>query len=110
MSFDVTSIGKLIPVSGNKEELNELEQKAMQYYDKCKNIKEIISDYLDEYIVIDGNIFRINEYVGKTDDPYVQFMQKNDDGSYTYVMSYNNSGTCLGELLEEEYENLNRTF
>jgi hypothetical protein len=36
-------------------------------------------------------------------------MQKNEDGTITFVMQFYNGGTCLSECIEEELEKINKS-
>lgn len=109
MSYTETHVGKLrkIETGPNIEHwchtqcLAEGHSELASYYE---NWTEQFRDrFYDKFLVTKNAVYEIFEM----DDGDVYHMQKNPDGTYTFVMQFYNGGTCLAECLEEGIEKLN---
>ena len=50
----------------------------------------------------DGELYEIIEDKDFSDDgDFISHITDNGDGTYTYLMSFYNGGTCLSEMLED---------
>lgn len=113
MSADELHYGRLIPLEGDIEEnakaiclergieLSEDEHKEGKTWYQL--LKEEL--YGDEYLIMKDKIYKIED-IEQRDDPYVEIIRKNDDGTFSYVVSFYNCGTCLTECLHDMLENI----
>ncbi len=85
----------------------EFNQEEFEYWDNDINTY-LGEENLFEDIFYVGGKFYINEEHKKFDDLYVDNIEKNSDGSYSYMMGFYNGGTCLTEMLQEGLERVNK--
>lgn len=57
----------------------------------------------EEYFPIGNNIYEAYDHE-ETDDSDIQKLIPHEDGTFTFVMSFYNGGTCLSECIQEALE------
>lgn len=111
MSYDEKHLGKIRPLTlADGESTNDLCKKL------CEKNNYDLSSYHDDYIeclkdngyekylVTDNGIYEIFDHREESDDPYVQKLIPLGDGTFEFVATFYNGGTCLSEILEDELE------
>lgn len=89
-------IGNLTPEEWCKKWLESNKQQVLQYETPEKAFDRV-TDYT--YLITDSSIYEIND-INHGDD-YAYYMNKNEDGTYSYVMQFYNGGACLDEVLRD---------
>ena len=76
------------------------------YYDDWR---EVIKDqYSQKYFFIEDEIWEAFEHVECDEGDDINVMNLNKDGTITFVMQFYNGGTCLGEMIEEGLNKINK--
>lgn len=60
----------------------------------------------EKYFSIGDEIWEAFDHIQGGDEDDIYHMQKNDDGTITFVMRFYNGGTCLSECIEEGLEKI----
>jgi hypothetical protein len=69
--------------------------------------KEELRDSVQEkYFFIKDEIWEAFDHIKEDDGSDIYHMQKNEDGTITFVMQFYNGGTCLSECIEEGLEKI----
>jgi hypothetical protein len=71
--------------------------------------EEFIDLECEKYFSIGDEIWEAFDHVQCSDGDDIYHMQKNEDGTITFVMQFYNGGTCLSECIEEELEKINKS-
>lgn len=108
MSRTELHIGKLREI--------DLEGRSLEDYCKSKVKETSLPEWADnwfevlreeggweKYFTVKGRLFESFDHT-ESEDPDIQQLTRNPDGTYSFVMSFYNGGTCLTELIEEELE------
>lgn len=82
------------------QELGINELKAKTWYETLG-----WTDEYENYYLSREDIWEVFEHKEMDDQGYFKMLD-NKDGTYTFMTSFYNGGTCLGEILEEEIQNL----
>ena len=70
------------------------------------DLDELFQDYLeDSYIELDSNIYKVKNIV--IDDEML-IMDKNPDGTLSYIVKFYNGGCGFNEALEAAYERIKK--
>jgi len=111
MSYTETHIGKLkkVETQGNIEHwcqaycCREGFDKLATYNDNW--IEQFKDHFYDKFLVTENAVYEKFDHI-EVYESDVYHMQKNPDGTYTFVMQFYNGGTCLDECLEEGLQKL----
>jgi hypothetical protein len=83
-----------------KDLLNGLGKDTLPtYYDSW--IKYLCNEYYYEFLYIKGTLFKFVEYTDVSDESDYCHIKDNKDGTYSFITSFYNGGTCLQEMLED---------
>lgn len=114
MSETVTHIGKLRKVDLGKNSIELFAESYLMERGKtvipsyCSNWTEfLLESYYNEFIMVDKILYEIIEDK-KSSYEDICFLIDNGDGTFDYVMQFYNGGTCLSEMIEDGFENLNK--
>nr|CDL66711.1 unnamed protein product [uncultured bacterium] len=64
-----------------------------------KNFKDN-KGYISKIVKVNGELYEIIDDTEFPDNDFISYIINNGDGTYTYLMSFYNGGTCLDEMLE----------
>jgi hypothetical protein len=73
-------------------------------FDEYSNKKGHASE---EYFIHDENLYRVMDHVESEDSDYFMRLNKDEDGSISFIGQFYNGGTCFSEMLEEALDDLN---
>lgn len=110
MSYTETHFGKL-----RKVELKEGQTVEEWCQEKCnENGKIELPSYFKNWVEVlkygpnsqkyffnGDEIWEVFDHI-ESEDGDIYFMQKNEDGTMTFIMQFYNGGTCLSECIEDE--------
>ena len=71
----------------------------------AENINEIFQSELEDYIELNSKMYRVQDITLDSDEGYI--MNKNTDGTLSYLVTYYNGGCGFNEALEYAYEKCN---
>lgn len=116
MSQTETHFGKLrkviIPENQTIEEWCKakcLEMNITELPSYCDDWREVIKyDYSEKYFFTGDEIWEAFEHVECDEGDDINVMNPNEDGTITFVMQFYNGGTCLGEMIEEGLNKINK--
>lgn len=109
MSNTEFHFAKLVPIKFHEPTLEDFCKKISNNCELAsfnENYIEHVKDSMSENYFIHGdNIYAITEHE-ESDDSDFQKLITNNDGSFTFIGSFYNGGTCFEEVLEEEFDKL----
>lgn len=85
-----------------KEQCNKKEIEKRPYYGSYK--ETFLGESEENYVIVDNEVYQYNNTC-YTDYYSIDHLDKNEDGSYSYITEFYNGGTCLYERLEELIKN-----
>lgn len=68
------------------------------YYDSW--IEYLCDECYREFLYINGTLFKFVEYTDISDESDYCHIKDNEDGTYSFITSFYDGGTCLIEMLE----------
>ena len=91
----------------NKEGITELSDYNKKYVNSW--VYEFRNSWIDNnrIIIVGEEVFEIFDHI-ESEDEDIDYMVKNPDGTYTFLMQFYNGGTYLGECLEEGLNRINK--
>lgn len=112
MSYDEKHFGKIrLLTLADGQSTNDLckelcEKNNYEFSSYHDDYIECLKDNgYEKYLVTENGIYEIFEHKEVSDDPYVQKLIPLGDGTFEFVATFYNGGTCLSEILEDELEN-----
>lgn len=112
MSEQRTYIGKFKEIDTGGKTLEEYAKLCMERVGRTElpsyhdNWLEYFLDYeYDTVIMLKGKLYRI-KISQDIDDSCFCVIHKESDGSYSFATSFYDGGTCLTEMLEDEFERM----
>lgn len=66
-----------------------------EYKDKIGSVQD------EEYFIHGENLYRVIDHEESSDEEYFMKLNRNSDGSLSFIGQFYNGGTCFSEMLEE---------
>jgi len=60
----------------------------------------------EEYFIYGENLYRVIDHEESSDEEYFMKLNRNSDGSLSFIGQFYNGGTCFSEMLEEALDEL----
>lgn len=60
----------------------------------------------EEYFIHGENLYRVIDHEESSDEEYFMKLNRNSDGSLSFIGQFHNGGTCFSEMLEEALDEL----
>ena len=73
-------------------------------FDEYKNKIGSVQD--EEYFIHGENLYRVIKHEESSDEEYFMKLNRNSDGSLSFIGQFYNGGTCFSEMLEEALDEL----
>lgn len=64
----------------------------------------------EEYFIHGENLYRVIDHAESSDEEYFMKLNRNSDGSLSFIGQFYNGGTYFAEMLEEALDNLKPTY
>ena len=104
MSYTEFHSGKLIKISDNAEEYaDKMIEQIPEYFNS--KLEYLIYENDNKYFKFNNKLFEIVDHFKSDDSDFFQ-VTENPDGTFSFVGSFYNGGTCLLECLEDELNEL----
>lgn len=71
-----------------------------EYKDKTGSVQD------EEYFIHGENLYRVIDHEESSDEEYFMKLNRNSDGSLSFIGQFYNGGTCFSEMLEEALDEL----
>lgn len=71
-----------------------------EYKDKTGSVQG------EEYFIHGENLYRVIDHEESSDEEYFMKLNRNSDGSLSFIGQFYNGGTCFSEMLEEALDEL----
>ncbi|MES2382451.1 MAG: hypothetical protein V4538_15495 [Bacteroidota bacterium] len=85
-----------------------LNNEKIDYHDLEESLFDILKDnFYDKYFVFKGELYYAEDTEPHDSGDAFCELNKNEDGSISYVTSFYNGGTCFSEMIEETLETFN---
>lgn len=97
--------GKLRLVVPNEGESTSDLRKRIYNEKYLENPNYDDDDYYEDYIEVKGNIYKVIEHYESYDDLDGCILNKNQDGTISFITRFYNGGTCFSEMIEEALTN-----
>lgn len=75
-----------------------------EYKDKIGSVQD------EEYFIHGDNLYRVIDHEESSDEEYFMKLNRNSDGSLSFIGQFYNGGTCFSEMLEEALDELKPTY
>ncbi len=62
----------------------------------------------EEYFIHGENLYRVIDHEESSDEEYFMKLNRNSDGSLSFIGQFYNGGTCFSEMLEEALDELKK--
>jgi hypothetical protein len=118
MSHTETHIGKLrkidIPTGYSKEDWcrEKCQDNGIptipEHYDNWEETLKYHLNLFEVYFFVNEEIWEIFDHIELDEDKDINKLEKNGDGTISFVLQFYNGGTCLSECIEEELELINK--
>lgn len=80
-------------------------ERGIEKYSFHDSYKEAFLDEgVEDYVIVDDEIYQYDNTC-RNDYDGIDYLNRNEDGSYFYITEFYNGGTCLSERLEEMIKN-----
>lgn len=75
-----------------------------EYKDKTGSVQD------EEYFIHGENLYRVIDHEESSDEEYFMKLNRNSDGSLSFIGQFYNGGTYFAEMLEEALDNLKPSY
>ena len=75
-----------------------------EYYDNYEEAWRSETDNHDKYFIGGDDVYETFDHIEGNSSEDIDVMIPHEDGSFTFVMSFYNGGTCLSECLQRSLE------
>lgn len=105
---DLEGFCKRIAEQHNIELGEDWQEDFRDAFDEYKNKIGSVQD--EEYFIHGENLYRVINHEESSDEEYFMKLNRNSDGSLSFIGQFYNGGTCFSEMLEEALDELKPTY